>query len=64
MLCLSKQGNRIKLIDFGFARRYDVTKKLQIMFGTAEFSAPEVVSFEDISYYTDMWSIGVICYIL
>lgn len=34
------------------------------MFGTAEFSAPEIVAFEDIGFYTDMWSIGVICYVL
>lgn len=30
VLCLSKSGNRIKLIDFGFARRYDPNKKLQV----------------------------------
>lgn len=64
VLCLSKQGNRIKIIDFGFARKYDPSKNLQVMFGTAEFSAPEVVSFEDIGPWTDMWSIGVICYVL
>lgn len=37
VLCLSREGNRIKLIDFGMARRYDPAKKLQILFGTAEF---------------------------
>lgn len=37
VLCLTRQGNRIKIIDFGMARRYDPTKKLQILFGTAEF---------------------------
>lgn len=37
VLCLSQQGNRIKIIDFGMARVYDSTKKLQILFGTAEF---------------------------
>lgn len=30
VLCISKSGNRIKLIDFGFARRYDPNKKLQV----------------------------------
>lgn len=30
ILCLSKSGNRIKIIDFGFARRYDPNKKLQV----------------------------------
>jgi myosin-light-chain kinase len=30
VLCISKSGNRIKLIDFGFARRYDPSQKLQV----------------------------------
>lgn len=64
VLCLSKTGNRIKLIDFGMARRYDASKKLQVLFGTPEFVAPEIVNFDRIGFYTDMWSVGVICYVL
>ncbi|CAL8115292.1 unnamed protein product [Orchesella dallaii] len=64
VMCTSKTGNRIKIIDFGLARCYDPSKKLQVLFGTPEFVAPEVVNFEDISYATDMWSIGVITYVL
>lgn len=30
ILCLTKTGNRIKIIDFGFARRYDPNKKLHV----------------------------------
>jgi myosin-light-chain kinase len=52
VLCISKQGNRIKLIDFGFARIYDPNSKLQVMFGSAEYSAPEVVTFDEIGFYT------------
>lgn len=37
VLCLTREGNRIKIIDFGMARRHDPSKKLQILFGTAEF---------------------------
>lgn len=37
---------------------------LKVLFGTPEFVAPEVINYEPISYPTDMWSIGVICYIL
>lgn len=51
-MCISKQGNRIKLIDFGFARIYDPNSKLQVMFGSAEYSAPEVVTFDEIGFYT------------
>ncbi|KAL5287413.1 hypothetical protein ACFFRR_008367 [Megaselia abdita] len=64
ILCITKTGNRIKIIDFGLARKYDPDKKLQILFGTPEFVAPEVVNFDCISYGTDMWSVGVICYVL
>uniref|UniRef100_T1J123 Probable methylthioribulose-1-phosphate dehydratase n=1 Tax=Strigamia maritima TaxID=126957 RepID=T1J123_STRMM len=64
VLCLSRTGNRIKLIDFGLARKFDPAKKLQILFGTPEFVAPEVISFAPIGYCTDMWSVGVICYVL
>lgn len=37
---------------------------LRVMHGTPEFVAPEVISYEPVALGTDMWSIGVICYIL
>ncbi|XP_055343188.1 myosin light chain kinase, smooth muscle-like [Paramacrobiotus metropolitanus] len=64
ILCVTQNGNRIKLIDFGLARKYDPKTNVKVMFGTPEFVAPEVVNFEPISFATDMWSVGVICYIL
>ena len=30
------------------------------MVGTAEFVAPEVVQYEDISTETDIWSLGLV----
>ncbi|RXN39100.1 myosin light chain smooth muscle-like protein [Labeo rohita] len=35
-----------------------------VLHGTPEFAAPEVVNYEPVDLATDMWSIGVICYIL
>lgn len=35
-----------------------------VLHGTPEFVAPEVISYEPVGVETDMWSIGVICYIL
>nr|CAD7394391.1 unnamed protein product [Timema cristinae] len=64
ILCLTRTGNRIKIIDFGLARKLDPNKKLQVLFGTPEFVAPEVVNFDQIGFGTDMWSVGVICYVL
>ncbi|XP_054752528.1 myosin light chain kinase, smooth muscle-like [Lytechinus pictus] len=62
ILCVRKNSNKIKIIDFGLAQKY--TKGLQVSCGTPEFLAPEVVSYDDVAYGTDMWSVGVICYIL
>lgn len=63
-MCVSQTGNRIKIIDFGLAQFYDGSSNLLFMAGTPEFVAPEVIKFEPIDFYTDMWSIGVITYIL
>nr|XP_038038160.1 myosin light chain kinase, smooth muscle isoform X2 [Anas platyrhynchos] len=64
IMCVNKTGTSIKLIDFGLARRLESAGSLKVLFGTPEFVAPEVINYEPIGYETDMWSIGVICYIL
>ena len=64
VLCITPNSNEIKIIDFGLARKFDPKNKFKVMFGTPEFVAPEVVNYETIDYATDMWSVGVICYIL
>uniref|UniRef100_A0A8C6UX60 Myosin light chain kinase family, member 4a n=1 Tax=Neogobius melanostomus TaxID=47308 RepID=A0A8C6UX60_9GOBI len=64
ILCVSRVTNKIKIIDFGLARIYKPSEKLQVNFGTPEFLAPEVVNYEFVSFNTDMWSLGVITYML
>ncbi|KAH0619315.1 hypothetical protein JD844_019302, partial [Phrynosoma platyrhinos] len=64
ILCVSATGHMVKIIDFGLARRYNPREKLKVNFGTPEFLSPEVVSYEQVSYTTDMWSMGVITYML
>ncbi|UJR07657.1 hypothetical protein I4U23_011945 [Adineta vaga] len=64
ILCLNRNGHRIKIIDFGLARKFDPTKQLKVLFGTPEFVAPEVINFDRVGFGTDMWSVGVICYVL
>ncbi|KYO27260.1 myosin light chain kinase 3 [Alligator mississippiensis] len=64
ILCVNRTGNQIKIIDFGLARRYKPREKLKVNFGTPEFLAPEVVNYDFVSFPTDMWSVGVITYIL
>ncbi|XP_041061412.1 myosin light chain kinase family member 4-like [Carcharodon carcharias] len=64
ILCVDSHGNQVKIIDFGLARRYKPREKLRVSFGTPEFLAPEIVNFEHVSFPTDMWSLGVVTYML
>ncbi|XP_075561143.1 myosin light chain kinase family member 4 [Pelecanus crispus] len=64
ILCVNRAANQIKIIDFGLARRYKPREKLRVNFGTPEFLAPEIVNYEFVSFPTDMWSVGVIAYML
>ncbi|XP_064409439.1 myosin light chain kinase 3 isoform X4 [Latimeria chalumnae] len=64
ILCISRSERKIKIIDFGLARRYKPREKLKVNFGTPEFLAPEVVNYDFVSFPTDMWSMGVIAYML
>ncbi|KAM6147676.1 myosin light chain kinase 2, skeletal/cardiac muscle [Erethizon dorsatum] len=64
ILCVNATGHLVKIIDFGLARRYNPKEKLKVNFGTPEFLSPEVVNYDQISDKTDMWSLGVITYML
>ncbi|KAM8973622.1 death-associated protein kinase 2 [Pelodytes ibericus] len=54
----------IKLIDFGLAHKIVDGVEFKNIFGTPEFVAPEIVNYEPLGLAADMWSIGVITYIL
>ena len=64
ILCKSKSSHQVKIIDFGLARKLEPGKDIRILFGTPEFVSPEVISYEPVSTVSDMWSVGVVCYVL
>ncbi|XP_063749336.1 myosin light chain kinase, smooth muscle-like isoform X2 [Eleginops maclovinus] len=64
IVCVDTTGTRIKIIDFGLASKLEEGKPLMVMHGTPEFVAPEVINYEPVGLETDLWSIGVISYIL
>ncbi|XP_034394860.1 myosin light chain kinase, smooth muscle isoform X3 [Cyclopterus lumpus] len=64
IVCVDTTGTSIKIIDFGLACRLYADTPLKVMHGTPEFVAPEVINYEPVFLTTDMWSIGVVCYIL
>ena len=71
MFASEKDDAKIKLIDFGLATRLTKHKKghksvlngIKSRVGTIIFMAPEVIK-QDYSYKCDLWSAGVILYIL
>ncbi|XP_010011977.1 PREDICTED: LOW QUALITY PROTEIN: myosin light chain kinase, smooth muscle-like, partial [Nestor notabilis] len=64
IVCVSPSSHWLKIIDFGLARKLAPDTPVKVLHGTPEFMAPEVVAFEPVGFSTDMWSVGVICYIL
>ncbi|XP_056305813.1 myosin light chain kinase 2, skeletal/cardiac muscle [Danio aesculapii] len=64
ILLVNRSSHQVKIIDFGLARRYKPREKLKVSFGTPEFLAPEVVNFDFVSFPTDMWTLGVVTYML
>ncbi|XP_061111700.1 death-associated protein kinase 2-like [Conger conger] len=54
----------IKIIDFGLAQRLPPGGEYRSIAGTPQYIGPEVINNEPLSVASDMWSIGVITYIL
>uniref|UniRef100_A0A8C5MQC1 Serine/threonine-protein kinase 17B n=1 Tax=Leptobrachium leishanense TaxID=445787 RepID=A0A8C5MQC1_9ANUR len=54
----------IRIVDFGLSRQVDRIKEVREILGTPEYVAPEVLNYEPISTATDMWSVGVLTYVM
>jgi calcium-dependent protein kinase len=57
------ENPRIKIIDFGTSQMFDPEKKMNKKFGTPYYIAPEVLN-RSYNEKCDVWSCGVIIYIL
>ncbi|XP_076975472.1 serine/threonine-protein kinase 17A [Tamandua tetradactyla] len=54
----------IKIVDFGLSRIMKNSEELREIMGTPEYVAPEILNYDPISMATDMWSIGVLTYVM
>ena len=59
----SEINNPIKVIDFGLSRNFEEQSKMNTKVGTAYYVAPEVLNGK-YNEKCDVWSAGVILYIL
>ncbi|XP_053686874.1 obscurin [Sabethes cyaneus] len=57
-------SDNLKICDFGLARRIEDDKLYTLDYGMPEFVAPEVINRLGVGLGQDMWSIGIITYIL
>jgi len=55
---------KVKLCDFSFSQILTDNRQIKGMMGTVAYSAPEIFEFEPLSKATDMWSVGVLTYVL
>eukprot|EP00112_Aurelia_sp_Birch-Aquarium-sp1_P011630 Seg2444.2 transcript_id=Seg2444.2/GoldUCD/mRNA.D3Y31 product=Kalirin protein_id=Seg2444.2/GoldUCD/D3Y31 len=55
---------RLKLVDFGDAVQITQNPYMHELNGSPEFCAPEVINGDAVSLATDLWSVGVIIYVL
>ena len=65
LLLVSKTNDKnIKIADFGFAKKVTGPRCLQTQCGTPGYVAPEILHGVAYGTMADMWSLGVITYIL
>lgn len=64
-LLISRVGSDdLKICDFGLSRRIHQSNLATLDFGMPEFVSPEVVNRDGVGFAHDMWSLGIITYIL
>lgn len=58
------RSSPLKIMDFGLSHIDELTNPVVGMFGSIDYVAPESLQRMPVSHASDMWSLGVILYIL
>uniref|UniRef100_A0A8C9TRJ2 non-specific serine/threonine protein kinase n=1 Tax=Scleropages formosus TaxID=113540 RepID=A0A8C9TRJ2_SCLFO len=54
----------VKLVDFGDAVQMSSHRYVHLLLGNPEFAAPELIRGSPVSPNTDVWSVGVLAYVM
>lgn len=54
----------VKICDLGFACLTNTGEDIRDIIGTPDYVAPEVLDYEPLNIQTDMWSLGVLTYVM
>uniref|UniRef100_A0A668AVA3 Protein kinase domain-containing protein n=1 Tax=Myripristis murdjan TaxID=586833 RepID=A0A668AVA3_9TELE len=60
----TKTSTNVKIIELGQARHLTPGDQIKIQYTIAEYAAPEIHQCDMVSTVTDMWSVGVLAYVL
>lgn len=64
LLCSEEDDTDIKIADFGFAKYIKDLSERETACGTPGYVAPEILRGDKYGAEVDVWSMGVICYVL
>jgi serine/threonine protein kinase len=64
VLLVDKTSTKVKLADFGLANALGEASKFQSCVGTTDYMAPEMLESLKYSFGVDVWSLGVLTYIM
>ncbi|MEQ2173694.1 hypothetical protein GOODEAATRI_000010 [Goodea atripinnis] len=60
----TRTSSTVKIIELGQSRHLTPGEQIKIQYITAEYAAPEIHHCDMVSTVTDMWSVGVLTYVL
>jgi len=64
LLCASDDPTDIRISDFGLSKVFNQATMMQTCCGSPEYVAPEILMCVSYDQSVDMWSVGIIIYIL
>uniref|UniRef100_A0A3P8SZY5 Protein kinase domain-containing protein n=1 Tax=Amphiprion percula TaxID=161767 RepID=A0A3P8SZY5_AMPPE len=60
----TRSSSNVKIIELGQSRHLTPGDQIKVQYTTAEYAAPEIHQCDMVSTVTDMWSVGVLAYVL